>query len=113
MFPSIYFPSYAVRPSRYWLVCDKPKDKVYATHSNEVMPHAGLILHLKENDYITTLATYLRFFEETIVDPKSTPEMRQLQFKTIKELIADLLYLNEYYTIAPKVRSDGNYDKYR
>ena len=61
--------------------------------------------HLAQNDYLSTLATVLRFFEETINDNKTTPEMRELQLKSIKGVINDLLYLNKHYVVVPKDQS--------
>ncbi|OGI64456.1 hypothetical protein A3H53_01440 [Candidatus Nomurabacteria bacterium RIFCSPLOWO2_02_FULL_40_10] len=57
--------------------------------------------------YITTLASILRFFEETIKDTKTTPEMRSLQLVSIRKVINDLLYLNKHHTIVLKDEKKG------
>ena len=97
MIASPYYSTYKVLSPRYWLVKDQPKENY---------SYEEVRFHVAKHDYITTLATVLRFFEEMIADGQSTPEMRVLYFKKIKELIADLLYLNKYYMIVPKDKTE-------
>lgn len=100
MNPSIYYPTYKVIVPKYWLVCE-PKNLIYAP-AEEKLPHQSMLFHVLAGDYITTLATILRFFEESIKNSALTPEMRELQMKTVRDVISDLLYLNKHYTIVPK-----------
>lgn len=82
---------------------DEPAYKVYlpSQFENENI-HAQALFHVSAGDYLSTLASILRFFEESIHDKKITPEMRELQLKTIKGVMSDLLYLNKNYTIISK-----------
>ena len=96
------FSLYTINFPKYWLVRDEPADRLY---SSEVVnsPHTSMKFHVSAGDYISTLATILKFFEESVKDgAKVTPEMRQLQLKTAKDVINDLLYLNKNYKIVPK-----------
>lgn len=92
MFPSIYYPLYTITLPKYWLIYDEPANS----------GRASLLFHIGQNDYFSTLATILRFYEESIHEKNATPEMRNLQLKTIKDVMNDLLYLNKKYTIVPK-----------
>lgn len=87
----IYYPLYTINLPKYWLIHDEPNSD-----------HASLLFHVGQNDYFSTLATILRFYEESIHEKNITPEMRELQLKTIKDVMNDLLYLNKKYTILPK-----------
>lgn len=102
MFPSIYYPTYAVRVPKFWFVRDQPVNNTYSSSQNKNLNHAELLFHVSQNDYFSTLASVLRFYEESINDKNITPEMRDMQLKTIKNVISDLLYLNKNYTIALK-----------
>ncbi|HEV7702480.1 MAG TPA: hypothetical protein VGO63_03525 [Candidatus Paceibacterota bacterium] len=91
--------------AKYWLVNDKPAARIYVpaqTPLEEQSFHKSMLFHIKAGDYITTLATILRFFQESIHDEKITPEMRELQLASIGNIIKDLLYLNKHYTIVSK-----------
>lgn len=101
MFPSISYPLYRINLPKHWLVRDRPISKPYAP-ATEKLPHASMLFHVTAGDYITTLATILRFFEESIYDKKITPEMRELQLKTIRDVMSDLLYLDKHYVIVAK-----------
>lgn len=95
MFASVHYSTYEVRFPKYWLIRDEPSS------------HASLLFHVGQNDYFSTLATILRFYEESIHEKNTTPEMRELQLKTIKNVMNDLLYLNKKYTIVPKDEKSG------
>jgi len=101
MFPSISYPLYTIHFPKFWFVRDDSTDRLYSP-AIEQAPHTDMLFHVSAGDYITTLATILRFFEESIHDGKTTPEMRKLQLKTIKDVMNDLLYLNKHYKIVPK-----------
>ena len=101
MFPSIYYPTYQIRFPKYWLVRDEPIGNVYYP-SQDKKDLASLLFHVAQNDYFSTLATILRFYEESINDKNITPEMREIQLKTIKDVMNDLLYLDKKYIIASK-----------
>lgn len=101
MFPSIYYPTYKIYFPKHWFVRDEPLDGAYLPTQKD-SSHQELLFHVSQNDYLSTLATVLRFFEETISDNKSTPEMRELQLKSIRSVMNDLLYLNQHYVIVPK-----------
>lgn len=88
MILSPYYRSYALKSPKYYLIRDEPRSRV--------------LLRAYVEDTIAALAAAVRLFEETMSDTRSAPHVRDLQFKTIKELTADLLYLQKYYTIAPK-----------
>lgn len=97
MFPSVYYSTYEVRFPKYWLIHDEPANS----------DRASLLFHVNQDDYFSTLATILRFYEESIHEKNITPEMRELQLKTIKNVMNDLLYLNKKYTIVPKNEKSG------
>jgi hypothetical protein len=101
VFSSISYQLYTVHVPKHWLVRDEPVSKYYPS-TTEDFPHQNMLFHVSAGDYITTLATILRFFEETIHDKKITPEMRTLQLETIRNVMNDLLYLDKNYTIIPK-----------
>lgn|SRR3989344_5936550 len=102
MFQSIYYPSYAINFPKLWFIRDKPIDNVYFPSQDRKLDHASLLFHIKQNDYFSTLATILRFYEESINDKNISPQMRDLQLKTIKDVMSDLLYLNKNYVITPR-----------
>lgn len=102
MFHSIEYPLYTINFPKYWLVRDESKEKIYSSSQDEISDHKSMLFHVYAGDYITTLATILRFFQETIQDEKTPEHMRELQLKTIKGVISDLLYLNKTHTIVPK-----------
>ena len=104
MFPSAYYPVYRIHFPKYWFGRDKPSGNIYFPAQKD-SNRKELFFHLAQNDYLSTLATVLRFFEETINDNKTTPEMRELQLKSIKGVINDLLYLNKHYVVVPKDQS--------
>jgi hypothetical protein len=89
MFPSIYYQRYTINFPKYWLLRDEPS-------------HTELLFHVSEDDYFSTLATVLRFYEESVNSKDISPEMRTLQIKTIKDVIENLLYLSKNYTIVSK-----------
>ena len=99
MFPSIYYQNYTINFPKYWLVRDKPTHE-YST--DEKPAHRSMIFHVSAGDYITTLASIMRFFEESIYEKNITKEMRALQLESIRGVISDLLYLNKHYEIVPK-----------
>ncbi len=101
MFSTISYSLYTVHFPKYWLIRDEPADRLY-TPAIDKVPHTSMKFHVSAGDYITTLASILRFFEETIKDGKTTPEMRKLQLRSIHDVMGDLLYLNKHYTIVPK-----------
>lgn len=102
MLPSIYYPSYTISFPKIWFVRDEPNDNVYYPSQDKKNNHTSLLFHVDQNDYFSTLATILRFYEESINEKNISPEMRELQLKTIKDVMSDLLYLNKNYAIAPK-----------
>lgn len=103
MFPSIYYPSYTISFPKVWFVRDEPADKVYFPgKGGKEFNHASLLFHVGQNDYFSTLATILRFYEESINDKNIAPQMRDLQLKTIKDVMGDLLYLSKNYIITQK-----------
>ncbi len=96
---SSYYQVYQIRLPKYWLVRDEPVDL------ND-FNHKKLLFHVSQNDYFSTLATILRFYEESVNDKNITEEeMRLLQSKIIKNIIQDLLYLEKNYVIVPKDRN--------
>ena|SRR3989344_8477672 len=101
MSQTISYSLYTINFPKYWLVRDEPEDRLYTPEIANV-PHNSMLFHVKAGDYISTLASIMRFFEETIKDSKTTPEMRSLQLVSIRKVINDLLYLNKHYTIVPK-----------
>ena len=90
---------------KYWLVHDEPEADIYS-RSRENSPHKKMLFHVSAGDYISTLASILRFFQETIYEQKTTLEMRRLQKKIIVDLIDDLLYLDKGFTIVPKDKNE-------
>lgn len=90
--PDTISPFYKIHLSRYWLVRDEPVN----------LDHNGLLFHVNQNDYFSTLATILRFYEESINNKNVEQNMRSLQSKTIKNVMNDLLYLDKNYIIVPK-----------
>lgn len=101
MITPISYSLYTINFPRYWLVRDEPADRLYTPEIANT-PHQNMLFHVQAGDYIPTLASILRFFEETIQNSKTTPEMRSLQLVSIRKIINDLLYLNKHYTIVPK-----------
>src|SRR3989338_5030415 len=100
MFPSIYYPAYQIFDSRYWLIHDRPGGD---PESGAEDYRARMLFHIKENDYFSTLATILRFYEEYIQSAVSTDsKMRELELQAIKNIIQELLYLDKNFIIAPK-----------
>jgi hypothetical protein len=95
-----YCPSYSYAP-KYWLVHDQNASKIYSSQ-DEQQKHKSMLFHISAGDYMTTLATILRFFEETIHNTKTTPEMRMLQLKAMKNIREDLLYMDKHYKIVAK-----------
>lgn len=103
MFPT--YPLYTFNLPRYWLVRDVPSGRTYLPISDKRCPlvsHGSMMFHVSAGDYLTTLVSILRFFEESLKDDKITPEMRALELKTIREVMSDLIYLNKSYTLVPK-----------
>ncbi len=105
VFPLTHYPLYTVYFPKYWLVRDESDDRLYLPEI-EKAPHTNMLFHVSAGDYITTLATIMRFFEETIKDGTITPEMRELQLKTIRNVVNDLLYLNKHYMIISKEKKE-------
>ncbi len=101
MFITSRYRLYKIRFPKYWLVRDESVDMLYSPEI-ENSPHTSMLFHISAGDYLSTLATILRFFEETISDEKTTPEMRKLQLETMKDLRNDLLYLHRHYAIVPR-----------
>ena len=97
---------YKIHLPRHWLVHDEPIQKTYL-RSQDVSNHTELLFHVSKGDYLSTLATILRFFEEAIYEQKLTPEMRQLELNSIKRVINDLLYLDKNFDIVPKNKDQG------
>ena len=111
MFPSIYYPSYEINLPKFWFVCDEPTNNIYYPSQDKKNNQTSLLFHIDKNDYFSTLATILRFYEESINDKNITPETRELQLKTIKNVMSDLLYLNKNYTITPKYEKSNQTSK--
>jgi hypothetical protein len=105
MFPSTLYPSYALLP-RYWFFRDEEKENAYLRSSENNPTIERLLFHVNQDDYFSTLATILRFYEESLYDTNITPEMRNLQLKTIKDVMNNLLYLNKNYIIVPKNKTE-------
>lgn len=62
-----------------------------------------LQFHVKNGDYVRTLITILRFFEEIIMNDASiTNEERENRIFMMQKVISDLFYLNDNYKIIPK-----------
>lgn len=102
---------YTISLSKYWLLHDKPIIRAYTPAQRELeekSQHQSMLFHVQAGDYISTLTTILRFFEESIADNKITPEMRRLQVVSIGNVIKDLLYLDKHYSI---VRKENKNDK--
>lgn len=94
---SAYYSIYTVSEPRYWLLRDEP--------------HAVVRFHVCHGDYFSTLATILRFYEETLEAGTDTPEMHALKLATVKEVIADLRYLDRHFKIVPKRSLDRGLSK--
>lgn len=100
MIISTYYPLYTVKNSKYWLVRDDAKEK-YSSQEGECN-HPSLLFHVQQDDYLSTLATILRFFEESMDDTNISQDVRDLQLKIIRNIIGEILYLSKYYKIVPK-----------
>jgi hypothetical protein len=100
----IAYPLYTINFPKHWLVRDEPVNRLYFPATEKC--NEEMLFHVRSGDYLTTLASILRFFEETIKDNNITPEMRELQTKKIRELIDNLICLNKSYTIVPR---DGEF----
>jgi len=109
MFPTISYSLYKINLPKYWLVRDQPASKPYTPASKN--SHKEMLFHVAAGDYITTLASILRFFEESSKNIETTKEMRELEFRTIRGVISDLLYLNKDYTIVPKDGYEKTFQK--
>ncbi len=93
---------YAIRAPKYWLVRDEFRDKTY-TNRKEIVPRKDLFFHLSHGDYILTLVTILRFFEESLINDKSESDEKTKIFKlhAMRGVINDLLYISDHYTLKP------------
>lgn len=81
---------------------DKPDSRKYLSSEEDNLHKKSLLFHVEQGDYFSTLATVLRFFEETIQDKNISPEMREKQLKTIEIVMSDLLFLSDNFNILPK-----------
>lgn len=97
---SISYPMYAINFPKYWLLRDEPSNKSYAKASDESA--RTLLFHLEKGDYLSTVATILKFFEETIGEENKSEEMKSLQFKVLQNTVKDLLYVEKNYSIVAK-----------
>ncbi|MFA6586180.1 MAG: hypothetical protein WCS86_03415 [Candidatus Paceibacterota bacterium] len=95
------YPLYTIHFPKYWLIRDEPIKKAYSS-TEEDSHRTELLFHISQNDYLSTLATVLRFFEEAIYKDHLTPEMKEMELKTIRTVIDDLLYINKNFTIVPQ-----------
>lgn len=94
MFPSISYPIYTIKP-KYWLVRDEP---VYIEKDSQ----KNLLFQISSESYIPNLVARLQFFQETIRDRKTSPEMRIIQLRAMKTTLKELLYIEKNYRIVPK-----------
>lgn len=85
-----------------WFLNDRPDSKNYLSTEEEKSHKDSLLFHVSQGDYLSTLATILRFFEESIKDKNISEEMREKQLKTIQIVMSDLLYLNDNFDLVPK-----------
>jgi len=99
MFTSGQF--YTLNLSRFWLVRDEPKGISYS-RGQEAASHKSLLFHISEGDYILTLATVLRFFEDSIKSEEADEQVRRIKLDLIRGVIDDLFYLDENYMLVPK-----------
>ena len=97
---------YILHFPKYWFVHDE-SDNVYSPALEKFSDHKSLIAHISAGDYATTLASILRFFEETIKDKNVTPKMREVQLDSIRKVMSDLLYINKNYKIEPREDSQN------
>jgi hypothetical protein len=99
-------PIYTVRQLPPWMIHDRPDSKNYLSEQENKAHMESLLFHVSKGDYLSTLATVLRFFEETIHDKGTSAEMREKQLKNIQIVMSDLLYLNDNFDIVPKSKKD-------
>jgi hypothetical protein len=99
-----YSSVYKLNFPKYWLVKDEPSARLYSPAQDN--NYKSFIFHIDNDDYLSTLATILGFFEESINNNDITPEMREIQLKVIRNVIGEVLYLSKYYNIVPK--NNGN-----
>lgn len=95
-------PTYIYKETKEWIINDRPDSRKYLSESDDAAHRASLLFHVERGDYLSTLATVLRFFEESIHDKDISPEMREKLLKTIGIVMSDLLYLNDNFDIIPK-----------
>ncbi|MEI7709097.1 MAG: hypothetical protein WCI76_00075 [bacterium] len=93
---------YSISSPKFWLVNDRPDSAKYLTAEDNKAHMKSLLFHVSKGDYLSTLSTVLRFFEESIKNKEITPEMTDLELKTIKIAMSDLLYLNDNYDLVLK-----------
>lgn len=89
---------------KFWILNDRPDSRQYLSASDDEAHRASLLFHVAEGDYLSTLSTVLRFFEESIKDREISEEQRQMQLKTIEIIMSDLLYLSDNFDIVPKIK---------
>ncbi len=85
-----------------WFLNDRPNSANYLSKEDDRVHRESLLFHVSQGDYLSTLATILRFFEESIKDKEVSPEMREKQLKTIEIVMSDLLYLNDNFDLIRK-----------
>jgi hypothetical protein len=88
--------NYKLDFNKLWFVYDHPGG------SEEYGKHKGLLFHVNHGDYFSTLASILRFYEESIKEGKIDGGMQKIELKTISKVIEDLLYLDKNFSIIPK-----------
>ena len=98
MITSAGYQVYAINFPRFFILRDAPR---------EDEEYRGLLLHLSQGDYLSTLASIMRFFEETISGKEVSPEMQAAQLKALRSQIKNLLYLNKNYKLVPKDRYES------
>ena len=100
MSTSIFCSSYAIHVPKYWLIRDEFRDKTY-TNRKKIVPREGLLFHLSQGDYILTLVSILRFFEESLINDlaKSNEENKKKELDIMRGVINDLLYISDNHKL--------------
>lgn len=93
---------YNISISETIFINDKPDSAKYLSKEDDIAHKAELLFHVSKGDYLSTLATILRFFEESIKDKEVSPEMREKLLRDIEIIMSDLLYLNDNFDLIPK-----------
>jgi len=101
---------YKINVPKMWLINDRPDSNKYLSSEKYKAHIDSLLFHVSKGDYFSTLATVLRFFEETIYNKEISPKMREMQLKTIQIVMSDLLYLNDHYDLIPKDTTNEKYN---